>query len=363
MGLTPTPLPRARCECPDPGAAGRRRLRPALRRAHRFPWAAGPPARDPSCPSGDGLGRPAALRCPRVAGEPVPRGPSAPVGRPVGRSDRSGGGCSAASRSNRASPPPSRHSALAPATVSRTPPPRGWTDTRVPGLLGSLRWKGRRTPSRVLASPRSAVPPPRPPPRPAPRHSGLLPSASNLPKRRQLTLGLSYFLAIFWGFFGAIPAWRSARTGYPFRPARLMRSGITRKWRRKRCGSSFKFVRANPAAPGHAGNAGSLHSWPPFPRLPPRPCCACGKLPHTPTPTSRTCAETSWRQALTSSVPVPRVLRVRVCASVVLVPPWRCSPFRHHSGDTSSPPLGGNKLGSILSVSLKTKQKSNKTLL
>ena len=39
-----------------------------------------------------------------------------------------------------------------------------------------------------------------------------------------------------------------------------MRSGITRKWRRKRWGSSFKFVRANPAAPGHAGNAGCLHS-------------------------------------------------------------------------------------------------------
>lgn len=39
-----------------------------------------------------------------------------------------------------------------------------------------------------------------------------------------------------------------------------MRSGITRKWRRKRWGSSFKFVRANPAAPGHAGNAGYFHS-------------------------------------------------------------------------------------------------------
>lgn len=126
--------------------------------------------------------------------------------------------------------------------------------------------------------------PPRPPPRPAPLHSGLLPSAPNLAKLRWLPPGLSYFLAIFGGFFGAMPASRSARTGYPFRPARLMRSGITRKWRRKRSGSSFKFVRANPAAPGHAGNAGSLHSWPPFPLLPPRPCCACGKLLHPPTP-------------------------------------------------------------------------------
>lgn len=258
-------------------------------------------------------------------------------------------------------PPPATPRSLPPRSAGRRPLAGGRTpEFPVSWGVCDGRGGGRRVGCLRPHGPRS---PPRPPPRPAPRHSGLLPSASNLPKRRQLTLGLSYFLAIFWGFFGAIPAWRSARTGYPFRPARLMRSGITRKWRRKRCGSSFKFVRANPAAPGHAGNAGSLHSWPPFPRLPPRPCCACGKLPHTPTPTPRTCAETSWRQALTSSVPVPRVLRVRVCASVVLVPPWRCSPFRHHSGDTSSLPLGGNKLGSILSVSLKTKQKSNKTLL
>lgn len=289
LGLTPTPLPRARRECPDPGAAGRRRLRPALRRAHRFPRAAGPPARDPSCPSGDGLGCPAALRCPRVAGEPVPRGPSAPVGRPVGRSDRSSGGCSAASRSNRASPPP--HAAprsLPPRSAGRRPVAGGRTpEFQVSWGVCDGRGGGRRVRCLRPHGPRS---PPRPPPRLAPLHSGLLPSASNLPKRRRLPPGLSYFLAIFGGFFGAIPAWRSARTGYPFRPARLMRSGITRKWRRKRCGSSFKFVRANPAAPGHAGNAGSLHSWPPFPRLPPRPCCACGKLPHTPTPTPRTCA-------------------------------------------------------------------------
>lgn len=68
-----------------------------------------------------------------------------------------------------------------------------------------------------------------------------------------------FFLAIF--FFSAESYWRlDSRTGCPVPPARLMRSGITRKWRRKRSGSSFKFVRANPAAQGHAGNAGCLPS-------------------------------------------------------------------------------------------------------
>lgn len=79
-------------------------------------------------------------------------------------------------------------------------------------------------------------------------------------------------------FSRAFPASRCARTGYPFPPARWMRSGITRKWRRKRRGSSFKFVRANPAAPGHAGNAGCLHSCGPAAPPIPRPCCACGNV-------------------------------------------------------------------------------------
>lgn len=187
---------------PHTGSRGR----PALPRATRAARVRGRPR--PPC---------------RPAREPVLCVPSAPVGRSVGRGDRSGGGCSAASRSNRASPPPAAAPrSLPPPSAGRRPLAGGRTP-EFPVSWGVCDGRGR-SPVPASLTVRGL---PRPPPRPAPLHSGLLPSAPNLPKLRRLPPGLSYFLTIFGGFFGAIPASRSARTGYPFRPVPRFQSPVS----------------------------------------------------------------------------------------------------------------------------------------
>lgn len=131
----------------------------------------------------------------------------------------------------------------------------------------------------------------------------------------------------FSDFFGGVLVAIYSRTGYPASPARLMRSGITRKWRRKRWGSSFKFVRANPAAPGHAGNAGCLHSCqyrlqPPlgFPNT-----FAHAQLLLPPNSAQCTCAELSLFAAL-PSLPLVAILPLflaRACSSFTQPRRWR----------------------------------------
>lgn len=193
-----------------------------------------------------------------------PPSPTAPGPRPQagGPADRSAGRrplrrSASASRSNCNSPPPTTPTLRAPATF-RLPPPthrHPITPNPVSSYFSRLKW--RRTQCPLLA----------PPTGPTTATSRvrlsyffrLLPAAPTLAKLRHLPFARSNFWRFKW-FFGGVLVALYSRTGYPVSPARLMRSGITRKWRRKRWGSSFKFVRANPAVPGHAGNAGCLHS-------------------------------------------------------------------------------------------------------
>lgn len=212
LGLTPTPLPRARRECPDPGAAGRSRLRPAAHTGSRG---------QPVLPRATRAARPemasAALPLCAVPESRASLSRAGPAPRSVAVTGRA---AVARPRPAQTAPPlpPPRRSALAPATVSRTPPPRGWTDTRVPGLLGSLRWKGRRPPSPVLASPRSAVPPAA---TSQTRSAALraLTVCVKLAEAPPAASWLKLFFGDFWGIFRRDPgvALRSHRLSLPSR--------------------------------------------------------------------------------------------------------------------------------------------------
>ncbi|XP_040596434.1 basic proline-rich protein-like [Mesocricetus auratus] len=140
---------------PDPGPASA--ASPARRAAHTgHRGAAAPPARDPRFPAGDGL---------RPAGRPELRGGARLSGRrglraPAGGGDRSGGGRSAASRSNCASLPPAPP-LRAPARQPGAARPR-WTP-ECPGPLGVPAMEVRADRAQRLHPSRSAVPPPPPP--------------------------------------------------------------------------------------------------------------------------------------------------------------------------------------------------------